>query len=146
VRRRNQIVQLNTLRTILSKQQMRRKAVIFVLLLPFWLAAAAFDCPDVFDGSADSTDYRSDESGGGHGEENSTGDVAPVKHALQHLSRRVVSAMANRFISGTATIADAESVSPGLGFGLVESPADLHQSWQFYLRVASEPRAPSLVS
>jgi hypothetical protein len=141
-------VQLNALQTRLSKEKMRKKAVIFaLLLLPFWLAASAFDCPDVFDGSADSTDYQSDESSGGHSEENSTGDVAPVKHALTHLSRRVVSVTANRLISGTATVADTADVSlSGSRFGLVEPPADLLQSWQFYLRVASEPRAPSLVS
>ena len=127
---------------------MRKKAVIFsLLLLPFWLAAVACNYTDVFDGNADPSDYQSDGSGGAGQSQDSNSDVTPVKHTLHHLSRRVVSVVDDRFSLGAGTIADTTSVSPpGSRISLVESPADLLQSWRFYLRVASEPRAPSLVS
>lgn len=128
---------------------MRKKAAIYaLLLLPFWLGALAFNYTDVFGVGADPCDYQSDSSGdSGQSHENSNGDVTLVRHAFQHLSRRVDSVQDKRFLSATDTIADKASVSKaGSNFSLVECPAELPHSWQFYLRVASEPRAPSLVS
>ena len=128
---------------------MRGKTVIFSLLfLPLWLAAVA--CNISAAPGADAGDqvsrFPDDQSGQG----NSGKDLPPLKHAAHHLARRAAFSVgsADDLLTGAAEV---ETVSSGSQsdaalFSVVEAPADLRQAWQFHLRSACEPRAPSNVS
>jgi hypothetical protein len=135
----------------MSKNQMRRKTIMFTLiLLPLWLAAIACNITDVCNGGTPGCQagaFSATESD----QNDSDSDVPPLKHALHHIARRASLSVAadDRSFSG----ADPDAISalttshPAAAlFSVVQAPADLRHSWQFHLRTAPEPRAPSSVS
>ena len=130
---------------------MRGKTVIFSLLfLPLWLAAVACNisaAPGADAGVGDQVSRSPDDQSG---QGNSGKDLPPLKHAAHHLARRAAFSIgsADDLLTGAAEVETVSSGSQSAAalFSVVEAPADLRQAWQFHLRSACEPRAPSIVS
>ncbi len=136
----------------LSNSIMKRKPVICsLILLPLWLVAVAGDLITFpADGGVINSSQTAVFKPIGPSNNGSGSDLIPFKHFPQHMIRRPVtfggadSGLA--FSSGDAAISFT-GITPDIsGFTVVTSPADLVCGWQFHLRAASQPRAPSLVS
>ena|SRR5579859_3245496 len=127
---------------------MRGKTVIFsFLFLPLWLAAVTFSISAIPFADADDQVSRSPDGQAG---QNAPGkDLPPPKHAAHHVVRRAAfSGSGDDLLSGvapTSTLPNRPQLHAAL-FSLAEAPADLRHCWQFHLRSAAEPRAPSLAS
>ncbi len=131
---------------------MRRNTFIFGwVLLPVWLAAAANIS---FDASFDSVAQNGTTAGFSvsteHGRHKSSKDIPPIKHALRHPVRRALipGETDDRSIELTGTItAAAVAWRPEAALmSAARTPEDILQSWNFRLRNALEPRAPSATS
>jgi hypothetical protein len=82
----------------------------------------------------------------GHHPQDAARDFHPAKHVLRHLNRRL--GTIGGATGGLPPVPGAMTGYPdwapaSLRFSAVESPADLLHCWQFNLRAAAEPRAPS---
>lgn len=131
---------------------MRRKAFIYGwLLLPGWLAVIAnISFNAAFDSGGPDNSQAAFSVPAEHGQHGSPKDIPPIRHALHHLVRRA-------WISGetdgrpyelTGAITGASVAwRPNVTLvGVVKTPADILQSWNFHVRNALEPRAPSATS
>jgi hypothetical protein len=129
---------------------MRRNKKMFAVWLPlFWLAATAFGSTGVPRGGANLNDCSIVATVTAQTRQDSVRDIYAVKHALRHLTRRTGMALDPDGISFAGFVSvSAFSVLNQVPcrFSVVEAPADLLRTWQFYLRQAPEPLAPSLVS
>jgi hypothetical protein len=118
-------------------------------LLPFlWLAATACGSAGVFSGGS-SCCPPSISAAAGRGQHDPARDSDPSKQALRNLNRRA--GMSCESDGKPVPVIASAAGHPALKhvpirFSVVEAPADLVRCWQFYLRTAPEPRAPSAVS
>jgi hypothetical protein len=129
---------------------MRRNKILLAVWLPlFWVAATTFGANEVPRAGANLSDCSIVAMATAQTRQDSARDFYAGKHALRHSTRRPGMALDPDGRSLSALVsASAFSVLqqvPDL-FSVAEAPADLLCSWQFYLRLAPEPRAPSLVS
>jgi hypothetical protein len=131
---------------------MRRKTFIFGwLLLPVWLAVVAnisFDAS--LDGVTPGSTQAAFSTATDQGQHGSSKDLPPIKHALHHPVRRAL--IPGETYGKPYELTDTIAVAPVVGqsdstlLGVVKTPADILQSWNFNVRNAREPRAPSATS
>jgi hypothetical protein len=130
---------------------MKRLKIMVASLLPLlWLAATASGFTDAPGCGAGCGQRASISAAAGSGQRDPVGNFNLSKQqALRNLSRRAGMSCASDgkslpLISSASGLPRLERGSSL--FSVVEAPADLVRCWQFYMRTASEPRAPSVVS
>ena len=128
---------------------MRRTKIIFASLLPFlWLVATAYGSAGAPSGGS-SCYPTSISAAAGRGQHDPARDFNSSKEALRNLNRRA--GMSSESDGKPLPVIASAAGHPTLKhvpilFSVVEAPADLVRCWQFYIRTAPEPRAPSAVS
>jgi hypothetical protein len=129
---------------------MRRIKILFAMWLPLlWLAAAAGISDGAPTGPSGAARAFLSTADADRNQRGPAGDDCASKQLARSMGRRVGTPSGSD--PTTSLIFTANTRFSGLEpvpalFSVVEAPAGLARTWQFYLRAASEPRAPSAVS
>jgi hypothetical protein len=131
------------------QRMMRRTKIIFAAWLPFlWLVATACGSASVSSGGAGCYP-TSISAAAGRGQHDPARDSDPSRQALRNLNRRA--GMSCESDGKPVPVIASAAGHPALKqvpilFSVIEAPADLVRCWQFCMRMAPDPRAPSAVS